>query len=145
MKRVSDILGKKGREVASIREELSVLDAAREMNLRRIGSLVVLKGERVVGIFSERDILTRVVAEGRDAGSTRVAQVMTSPVACCRTDTSLEECVSVMTMQRIRHLPVVEDGRLQGIVTSGDVMAYEATEQQSTIEYLYNYLYGTAP
>ncbi len=145
MKRAKDILQKKGHEVASIVEDLSTLDAAREMNLRRIGSLVVVKGDRVVGIVTERDILTRVVAESRDSGTTRVAEVMTSPVACCKLETSLEECRSVMTELRIRHLPVVEEGKLQGIVTSGDVLAFEATEQQSTIEYLYNYLYGTAP
>ncbi len=145
MKRVKDILEKKGQDVASIKEDSNVLEAAREMNLRRIGSLVVLKGERVVGIFSERDILTRVVAAGANPAESRIADVMTSPVACCRLDTSLEECKSVMTELRVRHIPVVEDGKLQGIVTAGDVMAFEATQQQSTIEYLYNYLYGTAP
>lgn len=145
MKRVKDILDKKGQDVASIMEDGNVLEAAREMNLRRIGSLVVLNGERVVGIFSERDILTRVVASGADPVETKISEVMTSPVACCRFDTSLEECKSVMTELRVRHIPVVEDGKLQGIVTAGDVMAFEATQQQSTIEYLYNYLYGTAP
>ena len=143
MKKVRDILGKKGTEVASLGEDLSALDAARAMNMRRIGSLVVVKGERVVGIVTERDILTRIVAESREPGATRVAEVMTSPVACCKLETSLEECRTVMTELRIRHLPVVEDDKLLGIVTSGDVLAFEATEQQSTIEYLYNYLYGT--
>ncbi len=145
MKRVNDIIEKKGQDVASTKEDCSVQEAAREMNQRRIGSLVVLKGDRVVGIFSERDILTRVVAAGVDPGETRVGEVMTSPVACCRLDTSLEECKSVMTELRIRRIPVVEDGKLRGIVTAGDVMAFEATQQQSTIEYLYNYLYGTTP
>lgn len=145
MNRVTDILARKGTDVASIDEAATVLDAARAMNERRIGSLVVLRGETVIGIFSERDILTRVVAVNRSPGATRVGEVMTVPVACCRLATSIEECKSVMTEQRVRHLPVVEEGRLQGIVTSGDVLAFEAKEQQHTIEFLYDYLYGTKP
>ncbi len=145
MNKVSDILKRKGTDVASIGEAASVLEAARAMNERRIGSLVVLRGETVIGIFSERDILTRIVAESRDPVATRVGEVMTAPVACCKLGTSLEECKSVMTEQRVRHLPVVEAGRLQGIVTSGDVLAFEAKEQEHTIEFLYNYLYGTSP
>ena len=145
MNKVSDILKRKGTDVASIGEAASVLEAARAMNEHRIGSLVVLRGETVIGIFSERDILTRIVAVSRDPVATRVGEVMTAPVACCRLATSLEECKSVMTEQRVRHLPVVEAGRLQGIVTSGDVLAFEAKEKEHTIEFLYNYLYGTTP
>jgi len=145
MNRVSDILKRKGTSVASIGEAATVLEAARAMNERRIGSLVVLRGETVIGIFSERDILTRVVAENRNPEATRVGEVMTAPVACCKLATTLEECKSVMTEQRVRHLPVVETGRLQGIVTSGDVLAFEAREQEHTIEFLYHYLYGTTP
>lgn len=145
MKHVKDILAKKGEGVASIREDHSALDAAREMNARRIGSLVVLKGDQVVGIFTERDILTRIVAEGRDPAGTKVSEVMTSPVACCCPHTELEECQAVMTEQHIRHLPVVDEGQLHGIVTAGDLMAFRATKHEDTIEYLYHYLYGTAP
>lgn len=145
MNSVAAILKRKGTSVESIGETASVLEAARAMNERRIGSLVVLRGETVIGIFSERDILTRVVAENRNPTDTSVGEVMTAPVACCKLATSLEECKSVMTELRVRHLPVVEAGRLQGIVTSGDVLAFEAKEQEHTIEYLYNYLYGTGP
>ncbi len=145
MKKVKDILAKKGSEVISIAEQDSALEAARRMNERRIGSVVVTRGEQVVGLFTERDILTRIVAKGRDAAGTPVSEVMTSPVACCVRDTTLEECKGVMTDKHIRHLPVVEEGKLLGLVTSGDVMAFEATEREHTIEYLYEYLYGTAP
>ena len=145
MKRVKHILERKGTAVASVVESASVLDAAREMNRQRIGSLVVLKGEEVIGIFSERDILTRVVAVGLDPAATAVNAVMTAPVACCKRETSLEECKAVMTELRVRHLPVVDEGRLQGIVTAGDLMAFEAKEHEHTIEHLYHYLYGTTP
>lgn len=139
---VKDILAKKGRDVATVTRDQTVLAAAEEMNRRRIGSLVVVEEGTVVGIFTERDILTRVVAARRDPAATRVEEVMTTPVAVCRPDTRIEECRGVMTNQRIRHLPVIADGRLAGIVTSGDVLASEMAEQQQTITYLQEYIHG---
>jgi CBS domain-containing protein len=145
---VKDILAKKGQYVASIAKDHSVLDAAREMNARRIGALVVSDGENVVGIITERDIMTRVVALQLDPARTLVGQIMTCPVACCRPDTTVEECSDVMTTKRIRHLPVVEKGKLVGIVTSGDVMASTVSRQQEKIDdleqsvgYLNKYIY----
>ena len=131
------ILDKKGTDVATIGREATVLDAAKLMNERRIGALVVTEGERVVGIFTERDILNRVVAAGCEPQSTRVGEVMTSPMACCRRDTRLVECKAVMTMNRIRHLPVVEKGKLFGMNSAGDILASECDDRQATIEYLH--------
>jgi CBS domain-containing protein len=136
------ILDKKGSEVATVRSDQTVLEAARFMNDRRIGALVVLDGDRVVGIFTERDILTRVVAGGQPPDKTPVRAVMTTPMACCRRETKLSECKSIMTQKRIRHLPVVEEGKLYGMISSGDIMASEVSDQQATIEYLHEYLYG---
>ncbi len=144
MATVRDILAKKGSFVAAVSENDSVLQAAMEMNARRVGSLVVLDADKVVGIFTERDIMTRIVAVQRDPETTPVGEVMTTPVAVCHPDTALEECRGVMTNKRIRHLPVVEHNRLVGIVTSGDIMAQEIAAQQTTIEYLHDYLYGSA-
>lgn len=138
------ILDRKGSDVATIAGDATVLDAAKEMNKRRIGAVIVSEGERVVGIFTERDILNRIVAAGKDAATTKIAGVMTSPMACCRRDTKISECRALMTTKRIRHLPVVEDGKLYGIISSGDVLANEVVDQQSTIEYLHDYLYGRA-
>jgi len=145
---VKEILAKKGPFVASVGRDKTVLDAAREMNARRIGALVVTDGDSVVGIITERDIMTKVVAVQRDPGQSRVGEVMTSPVACCRPDTTLAECREVMTTRRIRHLPVVEQGRLVGIITSGDILARTVYEQQEkiddlerSIEYLHRYIY----
>ena len=139
---VSKILEHKGSEVASITRDQTALDAARLMNDKRIGSLVVLEGDKVIGIVTERDILRRLVACECDPSQTPVSKIMSSPVACCRPRTSIEECRGVMTEKRIRHLPVVEKGRLQGIITSGDILAREIEESQNTIEYLHEYLYA---
>ena len=142
MRTVRDILARKGTDVAAVSKDASVLDAARIMNERRIGALVVTTGDQVVGIFTERDVLNRVVAAQRSANTTRVGEVMTSPCACCKPETALEECRDVMTEKKIRHLPVVDAGRLCGMISIGDLMAAEAHNRQTTIEYMHEYLYG---
>ena len=136
------ILDRKGTDVATIDRDASVLEAAVKMNDRRIGAVVVTSGDHVVGVFTERDILTRVVATERVPHEVKVGDVMTSPMACCHRDTKLSECRAIMTTRRIRHLPVVEEGKLHGLVSSGDIMANEVADQQSTIEYLHEYLHG---
>ena len=142
MKTVADLLARKSSGVASVDRHATVVEAARLMNARKIGSLVVTEGDRVVGIFTERDVLNRVVAAGRDPVKSRVGDLMTTPVACCTSATTLDECRSVMREQRIRHLPVVNDGRLEGIVSIGDLNQYDAVDQEETIRYLNEYLYG---
>lgn len=138
---VQDVLNKKGSQVETVSRAASVLQAAELMNRRRIGALVVTDGEKVVGVFTERDILVRVVGAERDPRETKVEEVMTAPMACCRRDTSLGECRAIMTAQRIRHLPVVEEGQLFGMLSSGDIMASDVEQKQLTIEYLHEYLY----
>ena len=142
MPTVQSILDKKGSHVTTVGHDQSVLEAAMLMNDKRIGAVVVLEGDRVVGIFTERDILRRVVAAGHKPEHIRVEKVMTSPMACCHRGTRLAEAKGVMTQQRVRHLPVVEDGNLHGMISSGDIMASESADQQATIEYLHEYLYG---
>ena len=142
MATVQGILAAKGRQVFTIAADESVLSAAHCMNDRGVGGLVVVDGEHVAGIFTERDILRRVVAVGRDPAKTQVREVMTSPVAFCRRETTLAECRYVMTERRIRHLPVVDEHGVCGIVTIGDLMAHEATEHQATIQYLHEYIFG---
>ena len=113
------------------------------MNEHKIGALLVLQGGNMVGVFSERDILRRVVAEQRSPSETRVADVMTSEVICCTPQTDLDEARSAMKNRRIRHLPVVdEQGRLQGLISIGDLNAYQATTQEHHIHLLTEYLYG---
>ncbi len=142
MKYVRDILAGKGPNVASVCTDQSVLDAAKLMNDRHIGAVVVTKGDNVVGIFSERDILSRVVAEQRDPAKLTVGEVMTSPCVVCSPEDEVEQCQAIMTEKRIRHMPVVKEGRLVGIISSGDIMASAHVELESTIRYLNEYIYG---
>lgn len=140
MSTVQQIIDKKGGEVYRIACDASVLDAAKAMNERSIGALVVVRDEKVVGIFTERDILNRVVAQQCDPATTIVEQVMTAPVACCSPDTSRAECGTVMRGRRIRHIPVVDDEHLVGIVSIGDIVEHEGADQQQMIQHLYEYM-----
>ena len=139
---VQSILGRKGREVVTITSADTVLAAAERMNQRGIGGLVVVEDDRVVGIVTERDILRRIVAAKREPERTTVGAVLTSPVATCRPDTTLAECRAFMTEKRIRHLPVVDEHGLCGMITIGDLLAHEVGEHEATIEYLSAYIHG---
>jgi CBS domain-containing protein len=113
------------------------------MNDAMIGALVVTEGDRVVGIFTERDVLRRVVAAERSPSQTLVGEVMTTSVACCTEDTEIDDARGVMKNRRIRHLPVVGgDGRIVGLISIGDLNAYYAGDQEHTIHMLHDYLYG---
>lgn len=142
MKSVADILKSKGGQVHSVVRDATVLDAALAMNQARVGAVIVNDGDRVIGIFTERDVLCRVVAARRDPAGTRVGEVMTSPVACCTSATLLDECRRVMREKRIRHIPVVDDGRLRGMISIGDLNEFELGEQDETIRYLHDYMHG---
>jgi CBS domain-containing protein len=143
MATVADILARKGAQVCTTGKDATVLQAALLMNEHRIGSLVVVDEDRVIGMFTERDVLRRVVGEHRDPGTTLVGDVMTTEVACCTLQTTLEEARGAMKNRRIRHLPLVdEDGRLTGLISIGDLNAYDASNQEQTIYLLQEYLYG---
>ncbi len=142
MPTVQDILARKGSDVISVKPGETVLNAAQLMSERGIGGLVVTEGGRLVGIFTERDILRRVVAQRRDAATTKVAEVMTTPVTACGPDTPVEDCAAMMTGKRIRHLPVVVGDRgLAGVITIGDVLAFQVREQQATIDYMHHFMF----
>lgn len=145
MATVRDVLARKGNSVVSITSDKSVLEAARLMNEQGIGGLVVVEDEELVGVFTERDVLRRVVAERRDPEQTKVSEVMTSTVITCSPGTTLEECRAVMTGKRVRHLPVTGDEGLVGIVTIGDLLALEVAEGRDTISQLQNYVFDTRP
>jgi CBS domain-containing protein len=141
MATVRDILSRKGTDVVSVPPTATVLEAARRMNERSIGGVVVLADGVLVGIFTERDVLRRVVVPERPPGGTTVAEVMTTPVTTCRSTTPVEQCAELMTGRRIRHLPVVDDGVLSGIVTIGDLLAFQVRDQEATIQYMNNLVY----
>lgn len=138
-----DILTTKGSTVYSTDPDSTVLNAVQHMNQHKLGSLVVLEDGRLVGMFTERDVLRRIVGEQRNPSSTRVSEVMTRNVICCPPDTDLEEVSAIMKQQRIRHVPVVdENGRLHGVISIGDVNACYASSQEQTITFLNEYIYG---
>lgn len=143
MATVRDILAGKGKRIESIAPSATVLDAAIYMNDKKIGALLVLDQGRLVGIVTERDIMQRVVAQRRDPAETAVEEVMTTEVACCQTDTSLEEVRGVMKNRRIRHLPVIDaDEHLVALISIGDINAYQTNTQEQTIHLLHEYIYG---
>jgi CBS domain-containing protein len=144
MSTVQEVLNRKGHDVVTVKASDNVLTAARLMNERRVGSLTVTEGDsKVIGIFTERDVLCRIVAAQRDPATTLVREVMTAPVACCSPETTQAECRAVMRHRRVRHLPVVKDDRLVGIVSIGDILEVAEEQQQETIRYLYEYMLGT--
>ncbi len=143
MPTVRDVLAVKGQSLQTIDSQASVLDATRKMNQHKIGALVVMEDGRVSGIFTERDVLTRVIAEELPPGAVPVGNVMTRDVICCGLDDDLDEVSAIMKSHRVRHVPVCErDGRLRGIVSIGDVNAQYASNAEQTIHFLNDYIYG---
>lgn len=142
MSTVATILTKKGHEAATVSEQDSALLASQLMRERHIGSVIVTREGTVVGIFTERDVMYRVVAAGKSPEATRVGDVMTAPVTSCEPATSLKECATIMTMKRLRHMPVIEDGKLCGVITSGDILAHKVSHLEETNVFLQEYLHG---
>lgn len=146
MATICDILAEKGSRVVFTTPQDTVFEAAKRMNEDKIGSLIVLDQNQLVGIITERDILVRIVAECRDAATTLVAEVMTTKLACARLHTTIEEARGVMKNRRIRHLPVLDDDNdeLLGVVSIGDLNAHDSHDQELTIYYLREYITGRA-
>ncbi len=142
MTTVRQILQQKGTNVWSVPPEATVYEALELMAEKNIGAVLVLDGERVAGIFSERDYARRVALHGKSSRTTPVREVMTSKVYYVRPDHTIEECMALMTEKRIRHLPVMEDGRLVGIISIGDVVKAMISQQQFIIEQLEHYITG---
>jgi signal-transduction protein with cAMP-binding, CBS, and nucleotidyltransferase domain len=143
MATVQEILTKKGQQILSTGLRQSALEAAQLMNRHKIGSLLVMEEQTVVGIITERDLLERVLVTRRDPAQTSVEEVMTSEVLCCQPHTSIEEARSVMKNRRVRHLPVVsEDGQLRGLISIGDLNAHEAFSKEQTIHVMTEYIHG---
>ena len=142
MHTIASVLSEKSRAVHTFAPEATVLNAARQMNELHIGALVVTEGPRVLGIFTERDVLNRVVAAQLEPAKTTVREVMTAPVVVCEPSATRADCRALMTARRVRHLPVVDRGRLIGVVSIGDLLKDEGIEQAETINYLFEYMHG---
>ncbi len=142
---VYDILHNKGGEIWTTKPEDSVYDAIRLMGEKNIGALVALENGEVIGVLSERDYSRKVVLQGRTSRNTRVGEIISRPaITVCSRD-GIETCMQLMTRNRIRHLPVVDDGHLGGLVSIGDLVSWVMLSQQYTISQLQGYISGEYP
>ncbi|PZN32117.1 MAG: histidine kinase [Proteobacteria bacterium] len=142
MVHVRDLLAAKGSEVWSVEPEAPVLEAIHLMADKCVGALPVMQGDELLGMVSERDYARKVILLGRSSAETPVWQIMSAPVITATLDDSVEHCMSVMTERRIRHLPVVDDGKVVGIVSIGDLVKAVIEEQRRTIDELERYIVG---
>ncbi len=141
MATVKDILARKGADVLVTSGTTMVLDAAEQMNERGTGSVLILEEGRLVGIFTERDLMRRVVAVRRDPGTTRLDEVMTTALVTCTPEADLEDCGALMSERRIRHLPVLDGDTVIGVITTGDLLAEELREKEATIQHLESFVF----
>ena len=140
MNRLAEILEEKGRHVFAIEAEASVFEAVQKMVARNVGSLLVTEDGEITGIVTERDYLRRVTLEGRTDRETPVREIMSSPLVVVTPDTTIDECMAVMTDRRIRHLPVVEDDDVVALVSIGDLVKFTSKQQAFEIQYLTRYI-----
>lgn len=140
--RLAAILEKKGREVHSIDPEVTVSEAVKAMNDHHIGALLVVAGGRPAGMFTERDVLVRVVAADRDPATTSVAEVMTRDLLVVGSETTVEEAMAVCTQKRCRHLPVMEGDEVLGMISNGDLSRWVSESQGTEIKELFRYIRG---
>jgi len=142
MPTVQDILTNKGATVFSTDPDATVWEAVRKMNEHKLGALVVKEGTHVAGMFTERDVLRRVVGDELNPRTTKVGEVMTKEVICVPPLTDLDDVSAIMQQRRVRHLPVCDDdGTLHGMISIGDLNAYHASHQEQTITFLNEYIY----
>lgn len=134
------LLDRKGSQIYSIGPEDAVLEAIKLMADKHVGALLVMRGAELVGILSERDYARKVILLGRASAETPVRQIMTSPVTTVTPAHTVNECMKIVTEQRIRHLPVVDNGRVLGVVSIGDLVKAVIEEQQQQIEQLERYI-----
>ena len=142
MKSVAELLKAKPARVVAIRPEQSVLEAIKVLASEDIGAAIVMTGDRIAGIFSERDYTRKVVLKGRSSDTTKVQEIMTPNVIVVTPRTKTRECMQLMTEKNIRHLPVVEDGRCIGMVSIRDIVSDIIADQDFTIEQLEHYISG---
>jgi CBS domain-containing protein len=146
MATVRELLDRKGTDVHAVGPDATVLEAAQLMNRRGIGGLVVIDAmEQLIGIFTERDILRRVLGERRDPVTTRVADVMTRDLVVMRPSASVVDAMKVVSEKRIRHIPVVEAGTVVGVVSQGDLNHWLVRNREGQIQDLVDYVTGKYP
>jgi len=139
---ISVLLERKGRATVSVASDVIVSDAAREMKRRNVGSVLVMEGGKLVGIFTERDLLWRVVAADKDPGATRLSEVMTRDPMTVDSNTPIQQVMDAFTEKRFRHMPVLDDGQLRGLISIGDVLRWSSDVHRLEAEQLKQYITG---
>jgi len=145
MSQVSEILEIKGSKVFTITKDETVFEAIKKMVENSIASLVVMDGDKICGIITERDYLRRITLEGRTSRTTPVADVMTERLIVVEPSHSIDDCMTIMTRERIRHLPVLDGKKLAGVVSIGDIVKHLSKEQAAELRYLTDYISGKYP
>lgn len=143
--KVRELLGDKGHDVVAIEPDATVFDAIAKMVDHNVGSIVVAEEDQVVGIFTERDYLRKIALKGRTSSETSVTTVMTTDVICVDPDYTIEECLAIMTENKCRHLPVMSDGELNGIVSIGDCVKRLSQDALERVSHLEEYITGEYP
>jgi CBS domain-containing protein len=142
MKLVQHLLDSKGRDIISVSADTTVLDAIKLMADKAVGSLLVMQGDTLQGIVTERDYARKVIIKGRSSESTAVGEIMTADVHTATSQETVNDCMTVMTKRKIRHLPVVDDGAVTGMISIGDLVQAIISDQQEEIEHLEHYISG---
>ena len=142
MKLVQHLLERKGSELISIVQEASVFDAIKLMADRGVGSLLVMDGRDLKGIVTERDYARKVIIKGRSSESTAVGEIMSTDIVTATSQQTVQECMALMTDRRIRHLPVVDNGEVVGLISIGDLVQAIISDQQEEIQQLEQYISG---
>lgn len=142
---VAEILGQKGRQVYSVSPYHTVYEAIERLAERNVGALLVMDGEELVGVFSERDYTRKVALQGRHSKETRVREIISGVVVSATPATTVPECLKLMSENRVRHLPILEGGRVVGVISIGDLVNWIIHAQRAQIEQLYSYISGGYP
>ena len=142
MKLVQHLLDTKGRQIHSVAAETSVLDAIIQMAEKSIGSLLVMEGDELKGILTERDYARKVIVKGRSSKTTEVGEIMSTDVLTTTPVETVNQCMTTMTEKRIRHLPVVDGGKVVGVISIGDLVQAIISDQQEEIQHLEQYISG---
>jgi CBS domain-containing protein len=142
MKLVQHLLDSKGRDIISVTADVSVLDAIKLMAEKTVGSLLVMQGDELQGIMTERDYARKVIIKGRSSETTEVGEIMTADVCSATSQQTVNDCMALMDKRKIRHLPVVDDGKVTGMLSIGDLVQAIISDQQEEIQQLEQYISG---